>query len=150
MWTSLCRFKTFKMLRNVSFDCIFYGGTSVRETSSSQREPIHQWAVLEVARLVYLHCMWRRVGFEREIEASQKAIKSLRTTQEIVAKWTLFIYNPGQKVTGQNTKWLRQCTCLFYTSISSLHNLIQALVVIFRNPPPPRNVGSCWDPSGCT
>ena len=45
-------------------------------------------------------------------------------------------YNPGQnqKVTGQNTKWLRHCTFLFYTSISSRHNLIQALIVIFRNP----------------
>ena len=28
------------MLRNVSFDCIFYCGTSVRKTSSSEREPI--------------------------------------------------------------------------------------------------------------
>ena len=30
------------------------------------------------------NCMWPRVGSEKEIEASQKPIKSLRTTQKIV------------------------------------------------------------------
>ena len=35
---------------------------------------------------VYLYCMWRRVGSEEEIEASQKPMKSVRTTQKIVGE----------------------------------------------------------------
>ena len=41
------------------------------------------------------------------------------------------------KLTGQNTNWLRQCSFLFYSSISSRHNLIQALVVICTTLPLP-------------
>ncbi|XP_068685591.1 histone H3-like isoform X2 [Montipora foliosa] len=38
--------------------------------------------------------MWRRVGSEEEIEASQKPIKSLRTTKKIVEKRR---YRPGTR-----------------------------------------------------
>ena len=38
------------------------------------------------------YCMWRCVGSEEEIEASQKPIKSLRTMHKIVGEWTLFIW----------------------------------------------------------
>ena len=44
---------------------------------------------------------------------------------------------PATILANPDTKWLRQCSFLFYTSISSLHNLIQALIVICRNPLPP-------------
>ena len=36
--------------------------------------------------------MWWHVGSEEEIEASQKPIKSLKTTQKIVGEWRLFIW----------------------------------------------------------
>ena len=53
-------------------------------------------------------------------------------------------YNPGQNVTGPNTKWLT-LPFSFYSPISSRHNLIQAYCHL-QKPPPPCNVHCNWNP----